>query len=395
MARKLRVQFPGAIYHVLSRGNRREDIFRDDLDRESFLRTLADVCAKTGWQVHAFCLMRNHFHLVVETPEANLVAGMKWFLGTYTARFNRRHKLSGHVFAGRYKSMLVGGEGGYLRTVCDYVHLNPVRAKLIAAEAALRNFRWSSFPMFVAGAERPAWLRVDRVFGESGIPQDSAAGRREFERRLESRRASEGTESVEELAAIRRGWCFSDDEFRKELLTQMDGKFGVSHYGTERQEASEEKANRIVAEELGVAKWTENQLRELRKGDPAKLRIARRLRAETTVTMQWIAARLHMGTKTHLSHLLYWGRRAERETASSSASEKSNVSAPKRQPTINRTKLERRVVSSPVPTRMSVKTRPTEVEKKPAARQKAVSTGKLSIPLTDPEVVGGFNTSFD
>ena len=93
MARKLRVQYPSAIYHVMNRGDRREPIFKDDKDRELFLEALGQCCAKTGWQVHAYCLMNNHFHLVVETPRANLVAGMKWFLGTYTSRFNRRHKL--------------------------------------------------------------------------------------------------------------------------------------------------------------------------------------------------------------------------------------------------------------------------------------------------------------
>jgi putative transposase len=94
MARKLRVEYAGAIYHVVSRGDRRGRIFRDDKDRQVFLETLGQACGKTDWQVHALCLMPNHFHLVVETPNANLVAGMKWFLGTYTSRFNRRHKLS-------------------------------------------------------------------------------------------------------------------------------------------------------------------------------------------------------------------------------------------------------------------------------------------------------------
>jgi REP element-mobilizing transposase RayT len=118
MARKLRVQYPGAIYHVLNRGDRRETIFRADQDRVLFIDTLAETCQKTGWQVHALCLMSNHFHLVLETPNANLVAGMKWFLGTYTSRFNRRHKLFGHLFSGRYKSLVVDGSGtGYLRTV--------------------------------------------------------------------------------------------------------------------------------------------------------------------------------------------------------------------------------------------------------------------------------------
>src|ERR1041385_6864177 len=92
MPRKLRVQYPGAIYHVMNRGDRREPIFADDKDRVRFFDTLGEACAKTGWLVHAYCLMKNHFHLVVETPQPNLVTGMKWLLGTYTSRYNRRHR---------------------------------------------------------------------------------------------------------------------------------------------------------------------------------------------------------------------------------------------------------------------------------------------------------------
>jgi REP element-mobilizing transposase RayT len=104
--RQLRLEYAGAIYHVMSRGNRREGILKDDEDRERFLATLAETCQKTGWVVHAYCLMGNPFHLVVETPQPNLVAGMKWLLGTYTVRFNRRHRLTGHLFSGRYKSLI-------------------------------------------------------------------------------------------------------------------------------------------------------------------------------------------------------------------------------------------------------------------------------------------------
>jgi putative transposase len=114
MARKLRVQYPGAIYHAMNRGDRREPIFLDDNDRHQFLRTLGEACEKTDWQVHAWCLMNNHFHLVVETPRANLVEGMRWFLAVYTNRFNHRHREFGHVFSGRYKVLLVDGSGnGY------------------------------------------------------------------------------------------------------------------------------------------------------------------------------------------------------------------------------------------------------------------------------------------
>ena len=182
MARKPRVEYPGAIYHVMNRGDRREPIFKDDQDRRRFLETLGEACDKTSWQVHAYCLMGNHFHLVVETPKANLVAGMKWFLGTYTSRFNRRHKLFGHLFSGRYKSLIVDGSGdGYLRTVCDYVHLNPIRAKLLPPEEPLQAYRWSSYPEYLKRmGQRVGWLRVDRVLGELGIQRDNTAGRRQF-----------------------------------------------------------------------------------------------------------------------------------------------------------------------------------------------------------------------
>src|SRR5271168_1345006 len=129
MARKLRIQYAGAVYHVMHRGDRREAVFEDDQDRQRFLETVSEACQKTAWQIHAYCLMRNHFHLVVETPQPNLVVGMKWLLGVYTKRFNIGHKECGHLFAGRYKALHVEGSGnGYLATVCDYVHLNAARA---------------------------------------------------------------------------------------------------------------------------------------------------------------------------------------------------------------------------------------------------------------------------
>src|SRR5690349_3279300 len=228
MARKLRVQYEGAIYHIMSRGNRRGDIFLDETDRQLFLETLGEACAKTDWQIHAWCLMRNHFHLVVETPKANLVDGMKWFLGTYTSRFNRRHKLFGHLFSGRYKSLFVDGSGnGYLKSVCDYVHLNPARAKLLSHRQKLSDYRWSSYSEYLKPKpNRLPWLRVDRLLGEHGIPKDSPAGRQEFEKRMEMRRSAE---DGQELKQLQRGWCLGSEAFRKELLAQMSQKAGVEH----------------------------------------------------------------------------------------------------------------------------------------------------------------------
>ena len=305
MARKLRVEYEGAIYHVMNRGDRREAVLRDAADRELFLRTLAEACRKTDWQVHAYCLMSNHFHLVVEMPKGNLVAGMKWFLGTYTSRFNRRHKLFGHLFSGRYKSLIVDGSGrGYLRTVCDYVHLNPARAKLLGPEGRLRAYRWSSYGEYLKSPHRRvSWLRTGRVLGEMGIPKDSAAGRKEFERRMELRCREA---QPEEWKRVRRGWYLGDKKFRQELLEAMDRRMGAEHYGQERQETAQAKAERIVAEELKRAGWMKKTLGQKPKGDPKKVKIAQRLRQETTMTLAWIAERLRMGTKTHLVHLLYW-----------------------------------------------------------------------------------------
>lgn len=310
MARKVRVEYPGAIYHVMNRGDRREAIFRDDQDRELFWAALTEACGKTGWQVHALCLMPNHFHLLVETPRGNLVAGMKWLLGTYTGRFNRRHQVCGHVFSGRYKALIVeGSDSGYLKTVCEYVHLNPVRAQLLKPEQPLRAYRWSSWPDYLRKPRgRPAWLRVDRLLGEMRIPKDSAAGRRELERLVEARRQGEENPAYQ---SVRRGWFMGSQAFKKELLAQMKEQIGTEHYGLERQESAEARAEGIVREELQRRHWSEPDLERCAKGDAVKVAIAARLRAESEMTVKWIADRLHMGAPGYLNHLLYQRRKGD------------------------------------------------------------------------------------
>ncbi len=132
MPRSIRIEYPGAFYHVMARGNRREAIFLDEDDRRYFLKTLGEACGMTGWRVHAWVLMSNHYHLVIETPTANLVEGMKWLQNAYTRRFNTRHQLWGRLFGDRYKAVVVQSEeGDYFATLLDYLHLNPVRAGLV------------------------------------------------------------------------------------------------------------------------------------------------------------------------------------------------------------------------------------------------------------------------
>lgn len=183
MARKTRIEFPGAVYHLLDRGDRREAIYRDETDRRRFLDTLGEVCRRTGWRVHAFVLMSNHYHLLVETPQPNLVAGMRWLQSTWAIRFNRRHRVSGHLFQGRYKSIVVDPEErSYLVVLSDYIHLNPVRAGLVKLEGRLFDYQWSSYPLAAARA-RPEWFEPSRVLGELDLP-DTAAGRKNYAGRI-------------------------------------------------------------------------------------------------------------------------------------------------------------------------------------------------------------------
>lgn len=306
MPRQIRIEYPGAIYHVMSRGDRREAIVLGDEDRELWLRTLAEACRKTGWQVHGYCLMGNHFHLVIETPEPNLVAGMKWLLGTYTVRFNTRHQLRGHLFAGRYKSLLIDEtDSQYLRVACDYVHLNPARAGLIGPEEALETYRWSSYPAYLGkGRARPVWLRTDRLLGEHGTEQDNRQARLEFSRRIETERlATNGAGRGGVL--LRRGWRLGGEQFLARLLDRMDGKLGENHFAQERIDTTEVKAELIIQMGLKEIGWSEDDLRERKKGAPEKVQIAKRLRTETTLSLKRVAQRLSMGSWTSVSKLLY------------------------------------------------------------------------------------------
>ena len=179
MPRALRVEYAGAHYHAMCRGNNGREIFLDDDGRRLFLSTLDEVCQQTGWLIHAHVLMSNHYHLLLETPEANLVAGMKWFQGTYTQRFNAMFKRRGHLFQGRYKAIPIATDphdGGleHFREVSTYIHLNPFRAKLCGEGLAspLQAYAWSSYPAYCGLArKRPAWLvreKVLRPWGQEG-----------------------------------------------------------------------------------------------------------------------------------------------------------------------------------------------------------------------------------
>lgn len=164
MARPLRLEYSGAVYHVTSRGNARQDIVADDRDRTDFLSLLAHVIDRYGWLCHAYCLMDNHYHLLIETPQPNLSLGMRQLNGRYTQAYNRRHERVGHLFQGRFTSILVEKEA-HLLELCRYVVLNPLRAKMVTHP---RLWAWSSYRATAGATTAPAWLTADWILGQFG-----------------------------------------------------------------------------------------------------------------------------------------------------------------------------------------------------------------------------------
>jgi len=173
MARPLRIEFEGALYHVTSRGDRQEAIYEDDDDREAFLGVLAEVVERFNWVCHAYCLMTNHYHLVIETVEGNLSNGMRQLNGVYTQASNRRHHRVGHLFQGRFKGILVDKDA-YLMELSRYVVLNPVRAGMVTWP---KDWRWSSYPAMMGLSPAPNWLAADSLLRYFGRQQQSARDR--------------------------------------------------------------------------------------------------------------------------------------------------------------------------------------------------------------------------
>jgi len=213
MARPLRLEFPGALYHVTTRGNAREPIFLDDADRDLFLRCLGEVVLWQRWLCHAYCLMTNHYHLLIETPEANLSRGMQRLNGRYSQRFNRQHQRVGHVLQGRFTSILVERES-HLLELARYVVLNPVRAGMLDAP---ETYPWSSLRATIGLSVQPRWLTTGDLLERFG----SRARYLEFVR--------EGLTAASPWSAL-RGGLIGSDEFVERLSGRLDQQARVGEF---------------------------------------------------------------------------------------------------------------------------------------------------------------------
>jgi len=212
MARPLRLEYPGAVYHIAARGERREPIFENDADRLEFLSLFSKEVHQQGWIVYAFCLLDDHYQLLLETPEPNLVRGMRRLNGVYTQAFNRRHGRSGRVLEGRYKAILVE-KGSYLLELCRYVVSSPVRAKL--ARSAER-WRWSSYPATAGKMACPEWLAADEVL--RSLARDRRQARRAY-----ARFVADAMISPAPFAQIKRQILLGSEAFVARLQRQLAG----------------------------------------------------------------------------------------------------------------------------------------------------------------------------
>ncbi len=318
MARPLRYEAAGAIYHVMARGDGGKDVFESDFDRQDALKRLEEVCGSFGWRVHAWVLMGNHFHLLLETPEPNLVKGMKWFMGVVSQAWNRRRKRRGHVFQGRYKAVVVNGEGSgmYFRIVADYIHLNPARSGWVGGTTGktLRSYRWSSFPMYLA-KRCPDWMETGRVLGAFELAE-GRKGAESYGRYLEARaKDREGVLTDEALKELRRGWYLGDEGFGEKLAAAIKGrvpKRRASVSGGAVRAHDEAEATRLVKlllEALGLPQGRV-ALAGRAKWQREKALVCATVRKWTGVSNGWLADRLSMG---HVSSVTRSLRRVREE----------------------------------------------------------------------------------
>ena len=299
MARPLRLDIPGALHHVTSRGNEGRPIFRSDQDREAFLQFLAEAVKRFGWSVTAWVLMTNHFHLVIQTPEANLSRGMQWLNGTYADWFNRRHKRSGHLFQGRFKSFIIETEA-YATEVFRYVVLNPVRAKMAARP---EDYQWSSYRATAGLEAAPAWLDLTAVYAYFA-PDRAAAQAMYTEYTLLK------LDSQERLwdRAI-NGIYLGDEEWAKQMRTIVESQPRSTDHPLKQRAVGRPTVQKVIAAVAEVGAQATEIVRS-RAGGSLRRLVAWLAWNEGLVTLRTIAAALRLRSEGYVSNLI---RRCESE----------------------------------------------------------------------------------
>lgn len=302
VARKLRLEYEGAVYHVISRGNYRANVFRGEKTKAAFLKCLGEASVKSGWRVHAWCVMSNHYHLCFTTPRPNLVEGMRWLQATFSMRFNRLRNERGHVFQGRYKALLV--EPDAAGVVCHYIHLNPTRARIIPMEEVAK-WPWTSLQMLVGKADRPDWYAPEPALAHAGGLADTKMGQKQYLAYLGCLQEDDERKKALEFDRLSKGWAVGTKGFKKELLKEHQHleRTVERGNGSPRELSAELWQDRlnVYLERLGKSK---KEIAADPKGAPWKVAVANGMKTTTTASNPWLAAHLNMGSPFRLTRLV-------------------------------------------------------------------------------------------
>lgn len=313
MSRKLRFERAGGLYHVLNRGNYREWIFEDDGAKLAFEKTLFETCERAGWVLHAYCVMGNHFHLALETPEPNLSEGMRLLQSVFSIRFNKYRSEKGHIFQGRFKSIVVE-DLDRLGWLCHYIHLNPVRAGICSIDA-LRFQSYCSYRHLWDKRKRPSFLDLGTCLQAAGRLKDVTAGRRKYAEYLSWLAEDEPRQKAMLFDRMSKGWVMGSKDFKWALLDDEKSMKACLELGVgdakEMRELAWDKSLVFCAEALEVDL---SEAGSSLKSADWKVAIAGYLKRRLLCRNGWLAAKLNMGTEYGVSRYvteMFEGKRTE------------------------------------------------------------------------------------
>ena len=308
MARQLRIQVSGAFYLVTNKSEARNGLFRDDDERRIFLDCLMETCNKTGWKIHAYSLVKEGYFLLLECPEPNLVDGMKWFQGAFTAKVNKKRNRRESLFPRRYRSVIIDPKAkGIFKAAGDFIHSAPVWNK--STKANLANFKWSSLLDYKAPkSKRAKWIQTSKILGDSKLKDDTTGRKKYYQQVSSAGKMASGSHIDEELAAewkpLQRGWFYGSKKFHQDLLSNIAKARAGKTPGksSPKNTHGEAMARNIIKSGLKALKLTEAKLNKLPLGADEKIALASVLRNKTTISQDWISKKLKMGHRTNVSN---------------------------------------------------------------------------------------------
>ena len=310
MARGLRIERENGVYHVINRGNYRQDLFINEGAHLSFENCLFEACEKSEWVLEGFCVMTNHFHLVIRTPKGNLVSGMGWLQSTFANRYHRYRKVHGKLFQGRYKSLIVE-EDSYPGALLHYVHLNPVRASMVPLDQ-LKDYRWSSYWYLHQKRKRPPFMDCTGALEAAGGLADTPAGRKQYLSYLKWITTNDLAQKEMAFDKMCRGWALGAKSFKKGLLEELeaakeadkqtDGTEAVDrYYGEGLREANRLRWEMLLEKGLEFVGKDRSSIDADLKSARWKVMLAAVLKRKTSATNAWITQQLNMGTADAVS----------------------------------------------------------------------------------------------